>query len=158
MIGAALSSKAVAIAFAATLTTGTAAAAATGVLPGTADDESSAVVSQDDTADDQGGSKQEDEAADAGSDNSEHGSEVSQLATTTELTGRDKGIAISALASGGRSHAGDVHGQSADHSAKPAAADEAVDPSEDAATDVDAPEAGHGSSQDQDHESGNPND
>jgi hypothetical protein len=35
-----------------------------------------------------------------------HGSEVSKLATTTTLTGRDKGAAISRLASGGKSKAG----------------------------------------------------
>ena len=158
MIGAALSSKAAAIAFAATLTTGTAAAAATGVLPGTADHQPSSVVSQDDTADDQGGSTPEDTADGTGSDASQHGSEVSQLATTTELTGRDKGVAISELASGGRSHAGDEHGQSADHPGKPAGADDTTDPSADAADDEGAPDTERGSSQTQGDETGNPND
>jgi hypothetical protein len=37
---------------------------------------------------------------------SAHGKAVSELATTTTLTGRDKGVAISTLASGGKSHAG----------------------------------------------------
>ena len=37
------------------------------------------------------------------------GAEVSELATTTELTGWEKGAAISTLASGGRSQAG-MHG------------------------------------------------
>ena len=50
-----------------------------------------------------------------GSDNSEpsgqgKGSEISRLATTTDLTGVDKGAAISTLASGGKSQAGQ-HGQ-----------------------------------------------
>ena len=38
-----------------------------------------------------------------------HGDAVSELATTTTLTGRDKGAAISDLASGGRSQAGEEH-------------------------------------------------
>lgn len=41
------------------------------------------------------------------------GAAVSQLARTTSLTGRDKGAAISALASGGKSHAGNPPGQAA---------------------------------------------
>lgn len=44
-----------------------------------------------------------------------HGAEVSELATTTELTGAEKGAAIAELASDGRSAA---RGESADHAAK----------------------------------------
>jgi hypothetical protein len=51
----------------------------------------------------------------AGSGSSGKGSEISSLATTTDLEGVDKGAAISTLASGGQSQAGQ-HGQAgADH-------------------------------------------
>lgn len=43
-----------------------------------------------------------------------HGTEVSELATTTELTGAEKGAAIAAVASEGRS---ENRGQSGDHAA-----------------------------------------
>jgi hypothetical protein len=45
------------------------------------------------------------------------GSEISQLATTTELTGIDKGAAISTLASGGQSKAGQSGQGGAEHGA-----------------------------------------
>ena len=45
------------------------------------------------------------------------GAEISELATTTELTGVDKGAAISTLASGGKSRAGQQGQATADHSA-----------------------------------------
>jgi hypothetical protein len=45
------------------------------------------------------------------------GSEISQLATTTELTGIDKGAAISTLASGGQSRAGQSGQAGAEHGA-----------------------------------------
>lgn len=44
----------------------------------------------------------------------EHGAAVSDLATSTTLTGSDKGAAIASLASDGRS---DARGESADHAA-----------------------------------------
>jgi hypothetical protein len=45
------------------------------------------------------------------------GAEISELATTTELTGVEKGAAISTLASGGKSRAGQQGEATADHSA-----------------------------------------
>jgi hypothetical protein len=45
------------------------------------------------------------------------GAEISELATTTELTGVEKGAAISTLASGGKSQAGQQGEATADHSA-----------------------------------------
>lgn len=45
------------------------------------------------------------------------GAEISDLATTTELTGVEKGAAISTLASGGKSQAGQQGEATADHSA-----------------------------------------
>ena len=44
------------------------------------------------------------------------GAEISDLATTTDLTGVEKGAAISSVASGGKSHAGQ-NGQASTHSA-----------------------------------------
>src|SRR5215211_1781881 len=46
------------------------------------------------------------------SSNSGKGGEISDLATSTDLTGVEKGAAISTLASGGQSQAGDAHGAS----------------------------------------------
>jgi hypothetical protein len=48
------------------------------------------------------------------SSNSVKGGEISDLATSTDLTGVDKGAAISTLASGGQSQAGGEHGQASD--------------------------------------------
>jgi len=45
------------------------------------------------------------------------GAEISELATTTDLTGVEKGAAISTLASGGKSQAGQHGDATADHSA-----------------------------------------
>ncbi len=45
------------------------------------------------------------------------GAEISELATTTELTGVEKGAAVSTLASGGKSQAGQHGETTADHSA-----------------------------------------
>ena len=65
------------------------------------------------------------------------GSEISQLATTTDLTGVEKGAAISTLASGGESQAGQ-HGQAtADHGSGAEA------PSSSGANTADAASAGH---------------
>ncbi|HVQ88402.1 MAG TPA: hypothetical protein VMT88_09480 [Actinomycetes bacterium] len=105
MIGSLVTSKAVAVAFALTAVTGSA-AAATGVLPGTGRPDAPA-VSTDGHGDDFGANTSEG----AGDAASEHGRAVSHLATTTNLTGREKGAAISALASGGKSQAGDERGQ-----------------------------------------------
>jgi hypothetical protein len=44
------------------------------------------------------------------SSSSDKGTEISQLATSTDLTGVEKGAAISTLASGGKSKAGQEHG------------------------------------------------
>jgi hypothetical protein len=51
-------------------------------------------------------------SSDAGvtSSSSDKGTEISQLATSTDLTGVEKGAAISTLASGGKSKAGQEHG------------------------------------------------
>ena len=65
------------------------------------------------------------------------GSEISQLATTIDLTGVEKGAAISTLASGGESQAGQ-HGQAtADHGSGAEA------PSSSGANTADAASAGH---------------
>ena len=65
------------------------------------------------------------------------GSEISQLATTTDLTGVEKGAAISTLASGGESQAGQ-HGQAtADHGSGAEA------PSSSGANTADVASAGH---------------
>jgi hypothetical protein len=50
------------------------------------------------------------------------GPEISELATTTELTGVDKGAAISTVASGGKSQAGQEGQATADHGARDGAA------------------------------------
>jgi hypothetical protein len=110
------------------LLTGGAAAAAAGNLPGRAQDAVSGVMAglgvdvpgADEHAaghgapaieDADGSSTEPDEHAQDHAERSKksastHGSEVSKLATTTTLTGRDKGAAISRLASGGKSKAG----------------------------------------------------
>jgi hypothetical protein len=119
--------KATAIAATATgaLMVGGVAAAATGALPGAASDTARAAlakvgVSVGGPADASGThATTRGESADAGTTGastavipspaataSAHGKAVSELATTTTLTGRDKGMAISTLASGGKSHAG----------------------------------------------------
>lgn len=60
------------------------------------------------------------------------GVEVSELATTTELTGVEKGAAVSALASDGKSQAGQ-HGQAAeDHGAATGGADDGAATADDA--------------------------
>jgi hypothetical protein len=46
-----------------------------------------------------------------------HGQAVSTLARTTTATGRDKGAAVSTLASGGKSHAGNPPGKAKTHTA-----------------------------------------
>ncbi|MFZ0324672.1 MAG: hypothetical protein WAN48_11135 [Actinomycetes bacterium] len=149
----AFSSKAVVAAFVLTAATGTAAAASTGVLPGAGDDDQVTTVRQDDPVDDVKGDDstaaadvsthaQPDAADEAGPGRSEHGSAVSDLATTTDLTGREKGAAVAALASGGRSHAGEEQGQGSEQAGKPdqsegsAAPDEHSDESHDAASGV----------------------
>jgi hypothetical protein len=59
----------------------------------------------------------------AGAENGEgKGAEISDLATTTELTGVEKGAAISTLASGGKSQAGQQGEATADHGAETGAA------------------------------------
>jgi hypothetical protein len=113
VISSLLSVKAAAVALAITAATGTA-AAATVNLPGVADDHASGATGN--AAD-----HQQDSAGAPGGAN--HGDAVSTLATTTTLTGRDKGAAISALASGGRSQAGAAHGQSAS-SGRPSGAED----------------------------------
>jgi hypothetical protein len=58
------------------------------------------------------------EANDAPAENGEgKGAEISELATTTELTGVEKGAAISTLASAGKSRAGEQGEATAGHSA-----------------------------------------
>jgi hypothetical protein len=55
-----------------------------------------------------------DEAAGTAGDEGK-GSDISKLARETELTGVDKGAAISEQASGGKSQAGDEHGKAGEH-------------------------------------------
>lgn len=123
--------KAAAIAATATgaLLTGGIAAAATGTLPGTAQDTAQTILDtvgvtvpgpSENAADnsttrgrsaDAHARKAEATTAatpEASTDANAHGKAVSSLATTTTLTGRDKGAAIAELASGGKSKAGDV--------------------------------------------------
>ena len=127
--------KAAAIAATATgaLLTGGVAAAASGTLPGTAQDTAKTILGtvgvtvpgpSENAADNsttrgrsadaharnaaRTAAAAEDTAAPTTAAN-EHGKAVSSLATTTELTGRDKGAAISELASNGKSKAGDEH-------------------------------------------------
>ena len=62
----------------------------------------------------------------------DHGKEVSALAQDDSLTGADKGAAVSALASGGKSKAGEEHGKpeqpgSQAESHKPATGDDTAD-------------------------------
>ena len=74
------------------------------------------------------------------------GAEISELATTTELTGVEKGAAISTLASGGKSRAGQQGEATADHSAATdgaAAADEASGGNSTAGTDNAAASQAH---------------
>ena len=117
--------KAAAIAATATgaLLVGGVATAATGALPGTASDTARAALAKVGVSvggpADASGTHTTTDGTDAGTTDpatadvpspaataSAHGKAVSELATTTELTGRDKGTAISTLASGGRSKAG----------------------------------------------------
>ena len=102
MLSTLISAKAAAVALAVTAATGSvAAAAATGVLPGTDHRPTPQVsdsTSSGDSAGDQG-----------------KGSAVSELATTTDLTGVDKGAAISDLASDGKSRAGEDHPSQSSH-------------------------------------------
>jgi hypothetical protein len=115
--------KAAAIAATATgaLLTGGIAAASTGALPGAAQDTARtalakvgvAVPGPADAAGDHPAGRATSAATEAAAptptadaDADAHGQAVSELATTTDLTGRDKGAAISALASDGRSQAG----------------------------------------------------
>lgn len=112
------------------LVTGSVAAAATGSLPGAAQDTASNMLAHVGVtvpgadehsaghADEPGSTSQTtdgagdasgSEAGDAGK-----GDEVSKMATTTDLTGVDKGAAISTLASGGKSQAGADHAETPD--------------------------------------------
>jgi hypothetical protein len=59
------------------------------------------------TASDQSGTPSDEQSG----DNQSKGEEISALARATDLTGRDKGAAISTLASNGHSHAGNPPGQ-----------------------------------------------
>ncbi|MGZ4431478.1 MAG: hypothetical protein ACXVYV_07505 [Gaiellales bacterium] len=59
------------------------------------------------------------QAGDQPGDHQGKGAEISALAHSTDLTGRDKGAAISTLASGGHSHAGNPPGQAGSKSAGP---------------------------------------
>jgi hypothetical protein len=124
----------IAIAGGAVLLTAGAASAATGSLPGAAQDAASAALAKvgitvpgtDEHAgthpDTRGSSGEHAHGAPTGApetpagDNSGKGSEISDLATTTDLTGVDKGAAISTDASGGKSQAGQ-HGQPTDDAA-----------------------------------------
>jgi hypothetical protein len=73
----------------------------------------------------------------AGSGSSEKGAEISSLATTTDLKGVDMGAAISTLASGGQSQAGQ-NGQAAAEHGSPGQA-----PSSDGAATADEASDGH---------------
>jgi hypothetical protein len=75
--------------------------------------------------------------AEAGSGSSGKGAEISSLATTTDLQGVDKGAAISALASGGTSQAGQNGQAGAEHGSAGQA------PSSDGAATADEASDGH---------------
>lgn len=73
------------------------------------------------------------------------GSEISDLATSTELSGVEKGAAISTAASDGKSQAGE-HGQAAEHAGASAAPDtEGGGESGDGSSTADAASEGHSS-------------
>ncbi|MEO8329642.1 MAG: hypothetical protein ABI586_06535 [Candidatus Nanopelagicales bacterium] len=153
MIGSLLSSKAAAVALAMTAVTGSA-VAATEVLPGTAHRDDIPVVTSDvnDTGD---AESAQEKTHEQGESNSEHGQAVSHLATSTNLTGREKGAAISALASGGKSQAGENHGQGSDQSAEHGSPE---DPGEQANDRQDGAAEEHDELTDPGSESANPND
>jgi hypothetical protein len=73
----------------------------------------------------------------AGSGDSGKGAKISSLATTTDLEGVDKGAAISTLASGGQSQAGQNGQAGAEHGSAAQA------PSSDGAATADSASGGH---------------
>src|SRR5687767_1040556 len=84
------------------------AAAAAGALPGAASPTAGEHVSDAETTgtpNEHAGTHPDTRGQSA--DASAHGTEVSELAKTTTAVGVDKGAEVSALASGGKSHAGD---------------------------------------------------
>lgn len=107
-----------AAALAATALVGTTGAAVAGSLPGAAQDIASTMLEKvgitvpgpDDHAGDHPNTRgQSTEHSPAPSSPSGKGSEISDLATSTDLTGVDKGAAISTAASNGKSRAGQEH-------------------------------------------------
>jgi hypothetical protein len=150
--------KAAAIAATATgaLLTGGIAAASTGALPGAAQDTARtalakvgvAVPGPADAAGEHPASRATSSATEAAApaaptaDADAHGQAVSELATTTDLTGRDKGAAISALASDVRSRAG----QHPTATATPSTAPEADAPGQATATEHSAGRSSTGTS------------
>ena len=115
------------------LLTGGVAAAATGSLPGAAQDTAHALLSKvgvsvpgpdnhaaghaDQRGNGDAGDSPSTDPAGHGSGTDGKGNEVSRLATTTDSTGVDKGAEISTLASDGKSKAGQ-HGSAGDESGK----------------------------------------
>lgn len=105
------------------LLAGSVGAAAAGVLPAAAQDSASTIlakvgVSVPDSHGDTAGQTGQQSSGQNGTDATKpanganaHGKAVSSLAKSDTLSGRDKGIAVSKLASGGKSHAGE-HGGS----------------------------------------------
>lgn len=135
------------------LLTGGVGAAAAGVLPGAAQDTASNLLSKVGVtvpgADERSAGHAEERGAseDAGSgrelpDASDKGQKVAETAKSTELTGVDKGAAISGLASGGKSRAGERGGDDSSETAddaehKPAGSTKADDDHADDADDAD---------------------
>ncbi len=116
------------------LLTGGVAAAATGTLPGAAQDTARTILSHvgvsvpgadgssaghadqrgtstDGTTQGTGDQQATTDQHGQGAGSQGKGAMISQLAKAQYATGHDRGVAVSAAASGGKSHAGDAHGQ-----------------------------------------------
>jgi hypothetical protein len=112
-----------ATAFATVALAGTTGLAFAGSLPGAAQDVASTMLAEvgisvpagpNSNAGDHPNVRGKSPDAPVTSSNSGKGGEISDLATSKDLTGVEKGAAISTLASGGQSQAGGEHGQASD--------------------------------------------